>query len=78
MFNYDEWDYICSALRKLGCDQEAMAIQRKRMSKSYYAQQEKQLMKEEILKELRSEVKISVDKTALKALKDVQDEIFKF
>ena len=59
--NYREWDYIISLFNKLGYHQEAMQIQKIRMMKEFYYQQEKERMKNEIIKELRSQFNVSVD-----------------
>lgn len=79
MINHNEWDYIISALNKLDCSQEAMQIRHIMMTKELHYQQEKERMKEEILKELRSEFNISVDTTsAVKAIKDLEKELRDF
>lgn len=79
MINHSEWDYLCSVLRKLGYKQEAMQIQKIRMMKKFYYQQEKERMKNEIIKELRSQFNVSVDtKNALQSIRELKDEISDF
>ena len=49
------------------------------MMKEFYYQQEKERMKNEIIKELRSQFNVSVDtKNALQSIRELKDEISDF